>query len=87
MVTQLIPIPSTVAPHVTRIYQSLARPYISLAEAFEKGDLQKLSAEIGIGQSIWRGVREYSISFIALLMLMTTGQQFRACIPSLGGIR
>ncbi|KAL4792924.1 signalosome subunit 3 [Aspergillus venezuelensis] len=52
---KLISIPSIVAPHVIRIYQSLARPYISLAEAFEKGDLQKLSAEIGIGHSIWRG--------------------------------
>ncbi|KAL4781908.1 hypothetical protein BJX76DRAFT_333906 [Aspergillus varians] len=46
--------PRLVAPHVMRIYQSLARPYISLAEAFEKGDLEKLSAEINLGQSIWR---------------------------------
>ncbi|KAL4937447.1 signalosome subunit 3 [Aspergillus oleicola] len=51
---KLFSTPSIVAPHVTRIYQSLTRPYISLAEAFEKGDLQKLSAEINTGQSIWR---------------------------------
>ncbi|KAL4911694.1 signalosome subunit 3 [Aspergillus aurantiobrunneus] len=46
--------PSLVAPHVLRVYQSLARPYISLAEAFEKSDSQNLNAEINIGQSIWR---------------------------------
>ncbi|KAL4806953.1 signalosome subunit 3 [Aspergillus unguis] len=46
--------PSLIAPHVTRIYQSLARPYISLAEAFEKGDLPRLNAEANVGQSIWQ---------------------------------
>ncbi|RDW90907.1 putative COP9 subunit 3 [Aspergillus mulundensis] len=46
--------PGLVAAHVSRVYLSLARPYISLAEAFEKGDLQKLNAEINLGQSIWR---------------------------------
>ncbi|KAL4869949.1 hypothetical protein BDV12DRAFT_166695 [Aspergillus spectabilis] len=51
---KLLPTPKLVAPHVTRVYQSLARPYISLAEAFEGGDLQKMSAEIDLGQSIWR---------------------------------
>ncbi|KAL2811158.1 signalosome subunit 3 [Aspergillus granulosus] len=50
-------IPSTskmIAPHVIRVYQSLARPYISLAEAFEKGDLQKMSTEVDLGQHIWQ---------------------------------
>jgi COP9 signalosome complex subunit 3 len=57
MICQLLPTPKLVAPHVTRVYQSLARPYISLAEAFEGGDVQKMSAEINLGQSIWRAVR------------------------------
>ncbi|KAL4877932.1 hypothetical protein BJY04DRAFT_122138 [Aspergillus karnatakaensis] len=49
-----LPTPKLVAPHVNRIYQSLARPYTSLAESFEAGDLQKMSAEIDLGQPIWR---------------------------------
>ncbi|KAL2824694.1 signalosome subunit 3 [Aspergillus cavernicola] len=51
---KLPPTSRMIAPHVTRVYQSLARPYVSLAEAFEKADLQKMSAEVDLGQSIWR---------------------------------
>ncbi|KKK23255.1 hypothetical protein AOCH_001188 [Aspergillus ochraceoroseus] len=43
-----------ISPHVMRVYQSLAKPYISLADTFEKGDLQKMRAEIELGQTIWR---------------------------------
>ncbi|KAL2842971.1 signalosome subunit 3 [Aspergillus pseudoustus] len=46
--------PKMISPHVIRVYQSLARPYISLAEAFEKGDLYKMSNEIDLGQAIWQ---------------------------------
>ncbi|KAI9367091.1 signalosome subunit 3 [Aspergillus egyptiacus] len=48
------PASKMIAPHVTRVYQALARPYISLAEAFERGDAQKMSAEIDLGQPIWQ---------------------------------
>jgi hypothetical protein len=55
--SQIPPTSKMIAPHVIRVYQSLARPYISLAEAFEKGDLQKMITEIDIGQTIWQAVR------------------------------
>ncbi|KAL4733281.1 signalosome subunit 3 [Aspergillus similis] len=51
---KLASVPNLVAPHVTRIYQSLSKPYISLAEAFEKGDSQRLRTEISLGQTIWQ---------------------------------
>ncbi|KAL3456312.1 hypothetical protein BJX64DRAFT_281431 [Aspergillus heterothallicus] len=43
-----------IAPHVSRVYQSLARPYLSLAEAFERGDLKRMGTEIELGQHIWQ---------------------------------
>ncbi|KAL2859955.1 putative COP9 subunit 3 [Aspergillus lucknowensis] len=43
-----------IGPHVIRVLHSLARPYISLAEAFGKGDLRRMGAEIEIGQSVWK---------------------------------
>ncbi|KAJ5102874.1 COP9 signalosome complex subunit 3 [Penicillium argentinense] len=46
--------PSVVAPHVVRIYQSLARPYVNFAQAFEHGDLGRLDAEVGAAEDIWR---------------------------------
>ncbi|KAL5332629.1 hypothetical protein BJX70DRAFT_392851 [Aspergillus crustosus] len=51
---KLLPAPKLVAAQVTRLYQALARPYISIAEAFETGDLEKLRTEINLGQSTWR---------------------------------
>jgi COP9 signalosome complex subunit 3 len=48
------PTSKMIAPHVMRVYQSVARPYISVAEAFEKGDLQKMIIEIDLGQTIWQ---------------------------------
>ncbi|KAL4980050.1 signalosome subunit 3 [Aspergillus desertorum] len=51
---KLSSVPVLVAPHVIRVYQSLSKPYISLADAFEKGDLQRLKAEISLGQTIWQ---------------------------------
>ncbi|EIT77438.1 COP9 signalosome complex subunit 3 [Aspergillus flavus] len=46
--------PDVVSSHVIRTYQSLVRPYTSLADAFEKGDYQRLKAEAGAAQSVWR---------------------------------
>lgn len=39
-----------------KVYQSLARPYISLAHAFERGDLKRLNAEIDAAKKIWCAV-------------------------------
>jgi COP9 signalosome complex subunit 3 len=54
---QIPPTSKMIAPHVMRVYQSVARPYISVAEAFEKGELQKMITEIDLGQTIWQAVR------------------------------
>ncbi|KAJ5824415.1 hypothetical protein N7447_006755 [Penicillium robsamsonii] len=45
--------PSITAPHVVKVYQSLARPYIILAHAFERGDLKRLNAEIDAATGVW----------------------------------
>ncbi|KAJ5170651.1 uncharacterized protein N7500_003434 [Penicillium coprophilum] len=45
--------PSITAPHVTKVYQSLARPYIILARAFERSDLKRLNAEIDAAKGVW----------------------------------
>ncbi|KAJ5964632.1 uncharacterized protein N7479_004508 [Penicillium vulpinum] len=45
--------PSITTPHVVKVYQSLARPYIILAHAFEHGDLKRLDAEIDAGKGVW----------------------------------
>ncbi|PLN77478.1 COP9 signalosome complex subunit 3 [Aspergillus taichungensis] len=50
---RLTPEPGIIASHVTRIYQSLTKPYASVAEAFERGDYRGLIAEIEIAQSVW----------------------------------
>ncbi|GKZ39127.1 hypothetical protein AbraIFM66950_011912 [Aspergillus brasiliensis] len=51
---KLIASPKVVSTHVLKIYQTLAKPYASLVDAFEKGDFQRLRAEVDIGRSIWR---------------------------------
>ncbi|KAL2783015.1 signalosome subunit 3 [Aspergillus keveii] len=51
---QIPPTSKMIAPHVMRVYQSVARPYISVAEAFEKGELQKMITEIDLGQTMWQ---------------------------------
>jgi len=48
-----LPIPKSVAPHAAKAYRSLAKPYDVLAEIFRAGDLQRLRAEINVGQSVW----------------------------------
>ncbi|OQE41794.1 hypothetical protein PENCOP_c004G07138 [Penicillium coprophilum] len=45
--------PSITVPHVTKVYQSLAKPYIILARAFERGDLKRLNAEIDAAKGVW----------------------------------
>ncbi|KAJ6103264.1 hypothetical protein N7486_005691 [Penicillium sp. IBT 16267x] len=46
--------PSITAPHVIKTFQSLAKPYISLAQAFERGDMKRLEAEVDAARDIWR---------------------------------
>ncbi|GAD98623.1 COP9 signalosome complex subunit 3 [Paecilomyces variotii No. 5] len=46
-------LPSVTAPHVTKTYRALARPYDALADAFKSGDLNRLKGEIDVGQSVW----------------------------------
>lgn len=41
---------------MVKVYQSLARPYIILAHAFERGDLKKLNAEIDAAKGVWCAV-------------------------------
>ncbi|CAG8929817.1 unnamed protein product [Penicillium salamii] len=45
--------PNITAAHVMRVYQSLARPYVSLAQAFERGDLKRLKGEVDAAKDIW----------------------------------
>lgn len=53
---QLCPPPSITTPHVAKVYQSIARPYIILAHAFERGDLKRLNAEIDAANGVWCAV-------------------------------
>ncbi|CAG8889489.1 unnamed protein product [Penicillium egyptiacum] len=50
---KLCPPPSITTPHVVKVYQSLARPYIILARAFERGDLKRLNAEVDAAMGVW----------------------------------
>ncbi|KAJ5591767.1 uncharacterized protein N7459_002136 [Penicillium hispanicum] len=45
--------PNMTASHMTKMYHSLARPYVNLGHAFESGDILRLQAEVGAGQDIW----------------------------------
>ncbi|KAJ5527996.1 hypothetical protein N7513_012155 [Penicillium frequentans] len=50
---KLCPPPSITAPHVIKTFQSLAKPYISFAQAFERGDMKRLEAEVDAARDIW----------------------------------
>ncbi|KAG0156536.1 hypothetical protein PDIDSM_3717 [Penicillium digitatum] len=45
--------PSITHPHLVKVCQSLARPYVILAHAFECGDLKRLNAEIDAAKEVW----------------------------------
>ncbi|KAJ6069545.1 hypothetical protein N7499_011432 [Penicillium canescens] len=51
---KLYPPPTITTPHVMKIYQSLARPYVILAHAFERGDIRRLKAEVDSAEDIWQ---------------------------------
>jgi len=50
---QLCSPPNVTAPHVVKLYHSLAKPYVSLAQTFERGDMKKLVAEVDTARGIW----------------------------------
>ncbi|KAJ5295182.1 hypothetical protein N7508_010003, partial [Penicillium antarcticum] len=50
---RLYPPPTITTPHVMKIYQSMARPYVILAHAFERGDIRRLRAEVDSAKDIW----------------------------------
>ncbi|KAJ5122851.1 hypothetical protein N7526_009788, partial [Penicillium atrosanguineum] len=45
--------PNVTSPNVVKLYQSLAKPYVSLAQIFERGDMKKLVAEVDTAREIW----------------------------------
>jgi COP9 signalosome complex subunit 3 len=45
-----------IAPNVYKVYQSIARPYINLANTFELRDLNRLNAEIDAARNVWSAV-------------------------------
>ncbi|KAE8144938.1 hypothetical protein BDV25DRAFT_165708 [Aspergillus avenaceus] len=49
-----IPSQSITSSHVMKVYQSLAQPYTTLADAFGKCDLQRLKVEVEAALSVWR---------------------------------
>lgn len=50
---QLCSPPKITASHVAKMYQSLARPYVTLAHTFERGDIKTLEAEVNAARDIW----------------------------------
>ncbi|KAK2762787.1 hypothetical protein FQN54_000961 [Arachnomyces sp. PD_36] len=49
------PIPKPTSSHAAKTYKAVAKPYDALAEVFKTGNLNRLMAEIEVGQSIWLG--------------------------------
>ncbi|KAJ5674861.1 uncharacterized protein N7477_004795 [Penicillium maclennaniae] len=45
--------PNVTSSSVVKLYQSLAKPYIRLAETFERGDMKKLVTEVENAREIW----------------------------------
>ncbi|KAB8255873.1 hypothetical protein BDV32DRAFT_129984 [Aspergillus pseudonomiae] len=75
--------PDVVSSHVIRAYQSLVKPYTSLADAFVKGDYQRLNAEAEAAQSIWRvdnntGLVHQVIKAFNKCMTLKLGRTFSA---------
>ncbi|GFG13952.1 conserved hypothetical protein [Aspergillus udagawae] len=50
---KIISTPEMINPHVMKVYQSLTLPYVSLADAFENDDTERLRAEVDVGRAIW----------------------------------
>ncbi|KAJ6123233.1 hypothetical protein N7512_005698 [Penicillium capsulatum] len=50
---QLPPPPKITSSQVVKAYQSLAKPYVSLAQAFESGDVKRFDAEVDAARETW----------------------------------
>ncbi|KAJ5815290.1 hypothetical protein N7474_007067 [Penicillium riverlandense] len=50
---KLCPPPSLTSPHAAKMYQSLTRPYITLAQTFERDDVGRLKAEVNAAEHVW----------------------------------
>ncbi|KAL4889133.1 COP9 signalosome complex subunit 3 [Aspergillus ambiguus] len=75
--------PKVISSSTMRIYQTLSKPYGSLADAFEKGDLNRLKSEFEVGQSVWRtdnnlGLVSQVIVAFDRYMVMKLGKKFSA---------
>ncbi|KAI9039259.1 putative COP9 subunit 3 [Aspergillus affinis] len=75
--------PSVASSHVMRVYEALAKPYMSLAEAFEKCDFEKLSREVELGRSIWQidnntGLVAQLVSAFDEFIILKLGRTFSA---------
>lgn len=52
---------------MVKTFQSLAKPYIGLAQAFERGDMKRLEAEVDAARDIWRLVSDDVLSLYTSL--------------------
>ncbi|KAH8425662.1 putative COP9 subunit 3 [Aspergillus melleus] len=80
---KLAPAPSVASSHVMRVYEALTKPYMSLAEAFGKGDFGKLSREVELGRSIWQidnntGLVSQLVSAFDEFIILKLGRTFSA---------
>lgn len=66
---QLCSPPGITAPHVVKLYQSLAKPYVNLAQSFECGDMNKFGAEVDAARKIWLMVCHEALSLILYFKL------------------
>ncbi|KAG2418629.1 hypothetical protein HFD88_001730 [Aspergillus terreus] len=75
--------PKVISSSTMRIYQSTSKPYTSLANAFEKGDLNTLMSEFELARSVWRtdnnlGLVSQVIDAFDQYMVMKLGKKFSA---------
>ncbi|KAL5364562.1 hypothetical protein BJX96DRAFT_168385 [Aspergillus floccosus] len=75
--------PKVISSSTMRIYHSTSKPYTSLANAFEKGDLNTLMSEFELARSVWRtdnnlGLVSQVIDAFDQYMVMNLGKKFSA---------
>ncbi|KAJ5621185.1 hypothetical protein N7528_005968 [Penicillium herquei] len=56
-------LPNSTATQVVKTLQSLVKPYLDLAKAFEQGDRTRLEAEIDAAQGIWSADKNTGLVF------------------------
>ncbi|PYH40643.1 putative COP9 subunit 3 [Aspergillus saccharolyticus JOP 1030-1] len=75
--------PRIISSHVMKIYQTVAKPYLSLADAFEKCDEQRLHNEVKLGRPVWRadlnlGLVDQLFEAYNLSLVLKLGRAFSA---------